>query len=1321
MANLLESSGSRDEKQTRFAAIYTPRFFFGLQTDRNKLRGPGGVIYDTYYKIGTTDALLGGVNTEVSKRLTIIRRPGNTAGLTDVISSSTIPDIIDSFYSFEEITGSLRLFASGASSVWLLSSSGNHIPIYTKNAAPITMSGNFFGTGIAIVNANNNFQAGQLVTISGSTNGGGSLNGTWQIYLANSTQFQFVFNGPVFSFAADTGTASVAGQTYFQGVNTSLYFSDRASVPQKWQDFGLGNPGNSLSPIVFTSITNNQATIVCTNNFQVGQTVVVSNTTNGGGVFNGTWTIIYANPFGFIFNITHADVGSASETGAWASATWNLGIVAPTTAPTLNIVASGAAATQWVANTVFSTMGLIVDPNGNAQQIISVNASGTNTTQLGTTSNGQPNWNQTPGGTTSDGSITWTNWGPIPAWAAHTVYNNAGVGGTAANPSQVYDPASKVVAINVNQSLAQGTSGGTKPNFKAIQASIIHDPSNQGSPPGVKWYSIFPAPTFWKPSTAYPAFLGTDTAATCIIEPTGLPAGTNQTVYLQISNGGTSGASGTAPAFATVAGQQTTDNDIIWLCMGSATRTNSTAYTAYTGTSPVFSVIKVSTNLFVCTTSGVSAGSAPTFSTGYGDTTVDGTCVWTCVGPSLAWAASTQWYLPISGFAPPTGAQPYGGAEVIGAGFVQAVIASGKSGSSTPSWSTTVGNTTTDGAITWTNISAFSQNSLAWQTGYKYAYSYKARSVSDTYSPIPAGGGLLPPGNPALTTPTVTPYGSQIPGVGLGTPTGSADGTVSTASPIVAMATGANAGSVVYVSGIGSTDPQVDTIVIFRTADGGSTFYELTEIPNPAPNGGNPSPWTFADFLPDIANANYPGLNTLVLAPLADFSDPPLTGAINLAYHLGRLWYSVGATVYASDGPLVGGSTQPPGNGFTQFNPAQFFSFPSPSVRLVPSNTGLFNFGKSDVYSITGGPSFSTLAPSVYVPGLGISSYNALAQQKGLIYVVSSDKVLLSLDPNQGISETGSPIGDIIQSLDPSAVYLTFLSEGSDDRALFLGDGSTGWYRCNPNPSPDVSISGPLWSPKANIVGGAKAVAALQVAEGQNALVMGATTSGQPILVRDSTFTTFTDNGSSYPSYYIFGSIVLAYPGQIAQIGFITCDFIKTGSSPKLAVMLDEITDSVFSISAAAKSGQNTTYTYTVTSGPAAQTDMIVTITGMADAGNNGTFEIISTGVNTFTVVNANGVNRTGQTGTSTRFIDLSAYVSGMTGLPPQESPSIYGLVSSPASLYSNRYYMEQSVNGFAPPSYCRHLQIRVDYGSTDTVQNEILTQTIFGAHYNEL
>src|SRR6266576_1188260 len=103
---------------------------------------------------------------------------------------------------------------------------------------------------------------------------------------------------------------------------------------------------------------------------------------------------------------------------------WNIangsskwGIIAPTSAPG---IASASGSTQpWTASTEFSTFGCIVDFNGNTEQLVGVNALGTNTSAtLGTTSTGQPTWNQTSGGTTTDGTITWTNKGPVGVWKA---------------------------------------------------------------------------------------------------------------------------------------------------------------------------------------------------------------------------------------------------------------------------------------------------------------------------------------------------------------------------------------------------------------------------------------------------------------------------------------------------------------------------------------------------------------------------------------------------------------------------------------------------------------------------------------------------------------------------------------------------------------------------------------------------------------------------------------------------------------------------------------------------------------------------------------
>ena len=71
------------------------------------------------------------------------------------------------------------------------------------------------------------------------------------------------------------------------------------------------------------------------------------------------------------------------------------------------------------------------------------------------------------------------------------------------------------------------------------------------------------------------------------------------------------------------------------------------------------------------------------------------------------------------------------------------------------------------------------------------------------------------------------------------------------------------------------------------------------------------------------------------------------------------------------------------------------------------------------------------------------------------------------------------------------------------------------------------------------------------------------------------------------------------------------------------------------SVTAALQSGTNTTYTYTPISGPPLQgVGQGIVITGMGNAGNNGTFTISAIGTGAFTVVNPSGVTASGQTGT---------------------------------------------------------------------------------------
>ena len=79
--------------------------------------------------------------------------------------------------------------------------------------------------------------------------------------------------------------------------------------------------------------------------------------------------------------------------------------------------------------------------------------------------------------------------------------------------------------------------------------------------------------------------------------------------------------------------------------------------------------------------------------------------------------------------------------------------------------------------------------------------------------------------------------------------------------------------------------------------------------------------------------------------------------------------------------------------------------------------------------------------------------------------------------------------------------------------------------------------------------------------DGVRQLLLGPTAAGT-ILNRDSTFTTFEDNGSAYDAYFTIGNVVLAHSGQMAECAWIEAEFIQTGSQPTVSVMFDEISAS---------------------------------------------------------------------------------------------------------------------------------------------------------------
>lgn len=440
--------------------------------------------------------------------------------------------------------------------------------------------------------------------------------------------------------------------------------------------------------------------------------------------------------------------------------------------------------------------------------------------------------------------------------------------------------------------------------------------------------------------------------------------------------------------------------------------------------------------------------------------------------------------------------------------------------------------------ITPTQINAGLQIGVSVQVGSNVAYTqYIGQPSISLYTSYPStvtvgSGGTLAG---AIGYEYVYCYGNSI------------TNHVSTASPAT-NSTGPVANAIINISVVASSDPQVNQIRVFRTVDGGSTFFELPTSPYLNVTQ------TIQDQAPNTGTG---GLQLDSIAPIADNNDPPPVGIINLIYNNGSIWGSVNNTVVYSrwpDGTL--------GVPVESFPPDNYFIFPSAVTALVPTSQGIAVFTTSDLYIIVGSPSQGYEA-GLSLTRLGLLSAKALSVNGTIIYMMSSDSQFLSLDPSSGVSELGMPIGDLLDGTNtiatvrpvysPITTYVTWHVQGSSDKAIYVANGSTGWFRLSPTASPETGFT---WSPFAQIVNGCQAVQSVEVSPGQYRLLIGPSVSG-PILQRDQTV--YADNNFAYPAFATFGNIVLAQPGQMAELSSIVVDAVATGSTPSISVILDEI------------------------------------------------------------------------------------------------------------------------------------------------------------------
>lgn len=1148
MSNQLQLAGAQTGKPARFAPIFTNRFFQGLWTQRNPMRDAGSTRIEEKFYGTRGDAMIAGSNVEISNRLTPIRRPGNSVYNSQNFSS------VDFFYEF-------RLFSANS----------EQIRVMVDTAATL-----YDGTGP-----------------SGQTLVWNKLTGAGQTFM------QYVANVLYFG----------DGVSQKKWVQTLTTWTANTVYPINGLQTFLIDTNGHIEQLIATAITNitNVAvaanvltlTVVSSTNIAVGSQYPIWGVTNAIFLNGQTITVVSSGAGTVTAVFPHGIYASTPDTGALAmlqgglpvsgntqpgwtagmnapqnatidnTAIWvnrglpveNWGIAAPTTAPTVNV---GVTNSGWQTNTFYANDFVVIDSNGNLQK----------TTTPGKTGSIAPSWATFDGGTTNDGTVIWTQLETAAelTWAANTVYGSSKpfIAANAGGARCLFKVQPATLPVFKQVSGQYVTAWFYTHTHSFAGQCELRNPVDGGNNPGGGGYPL----------------LAFGSGTSVLYNPpqlTGHPDPNLQPISQATINGAGNISGYTTPwgagAFQnynmivtftltfTTAGNYTFainhDDGMYWGIGPSAGNQPSiisgpnicpapaatlTALNSY----KVMGANNTSGNFTDTYTVNIPAAGDYPFEIDY--------CQWEnaqnlcfyCQGQTPVPGAATSgtitpvWPTWTTSFAP---AYPH----------VSEINNSAPSGGNGP------------GPMVWNNLGPVAD--YAWHASTQFTQlatiidpvnntedAYEAGVTGTSQPTFATGPNQLTKDNPNLTWINQGPGIAPPPGT-LSTFLGgwsyaislvnSVTNTVSNAG-LITTKTGNFIGAqgVTLTGGVPTQlviDPQVDYVAIFRTQDGGANWYLI-------PGTGNClytiplAQYVLNGFLDTTPDAN---LNILIQAPLASQNTPPPSGFINLTYHLNRVFGSVGNTVYWSSGP-----TTPVGNGAEGFPPLNTAVFPSLVKRIVPTSIGALVFTVSDIYLIGGqGTSSSPLFPQPFATGIGLLSYNALAVNGTTIYLFTADSQLVSLDPSSGLSQVGFPIGDqfTLSNWNPSNAYVTWHVSGSQDHALYVSDGSSGWFRMTPTAAPE---SGLTWSPFASIVGGCKAVQSIETAPGVHKLLLGPTGAGN-ILNRD--LTTQQDNGSSYNASFTIGSIVLAQPGQIAELSFVTTDAMAVGTQPRIAVLLDEI------------------------------------------------------------------------------------------------------------------------------------------------------------------
>ncbi len=316
------------------------------------------------------------------------------------------------------------------------------------------------------------------------------------------------------------------------------------------------------------------------------------------------------------------------------------------------------------------------------------------------------------------------------------------------------------------------------------------------------------------------------------------------------------------------------------------------------------------------------------------------------------------------------------------------------------------------------------------------------------------------------------------------------------------------------ITGSTTSDGQVNQVHIYRTADGGATYYELPNSPIAYVGG-----WSVVDSALSTA------LNISAQASIPALNNPPLA-AQGCVFFAGRIWTFAGDKLYYSnfEETINGISAE-------QFNNINIYAFGTEITGLATCQRSLLIFTRNSIQRITG-DSIATFSRQPFLNRVGVHQQANIAQggQRLVAWLDISGTVIVT----DGITsqEIGLPIRKDLAGIDQTKASVAFHSNGIQQWLVVQDSGQNkSWTYDNDNGQWMVP-----WS-----IGGT-AMTSVETASGVYTMLR-STSSGTQVLKLNTAV--YQDAGTSYFEFLMSGLVNLGEgkgPGEVGTIEYLALE-----------------------------------------------------------------------------------------------------------------------------------------------------------------------------------